>query len=76
MTNTEAPSAPTGVLKRVVLGRASSSSGLEHTPAAEGPGAAGVRLTLVTRRPHPYVMTIAVAIGSLLILVIGLPPSA
>ncbi|MDQ3209994.1 MAG: amino acid permease [Actinomycetota bacterium] len=88
MINTDAPIAPTGVLKRVVLGRAFSSAGLEHTllpkilalpvfasdalsSVAYATGEILIALTLVTMRPQPYVLPIAVAIGSLMIIVVA-----
>jgi len=88
MANTDAPIAPTGVLKRVVLGRAFSSAGLEHTllpkilalpvfasdalsSVAYATGEILIALTLVTMRPQPYVLPIAVAIGSLMIIVVA-----
>ena len=88
MPNSDAPLAPTGVLKRVVLGRAFSSSGLEHTllpkilalpvfasdalsSVAYATGEILIALTLVTMRPQPYVMPIAIAIGSLMIIVVA-----
>ncbi|MEX1262846.1 MAG: APC family permease [Actinomycetota bacterium] len=88
MANSDAPLAPTGVLKRVVLGRAFSSSGLEHTllpkvlalpvfasdalsSVAYATGEILIALTLVTMRPQPFVMPIAIAIGSLMIIVVA-----
>ena len=88
MGNTESPVAPTGVLKRVVLGRAFSSAGLEHTllpkvlalpvfasdalsSVAYATGEILIALTLVTHSPQPYVMPIAAAIGTLLIIVVA-----
>ena len=80
--------APAGVLKRVVLGRAFSSAGLEHTllpkvlalpvfasdalsSVAYATGEILIALTLVTLSPQPYVMPIAAAIGTLLIIVVA-----
>jgi amino acid transporter len=87
MAKTELPAASTGVLKRVVLGRAYTSSRLEHTllskvlalpvfasdalsSVAYATGEILIVLFLASSAPQRYVMPIAIAISTLMAVVV------